>query len=89
MGWKKSRPCAWNLCEGNSNESVANEKVMEMLSNASNGEKEKISGDTSSISHGMSRSMNDWASMAFKLDGLRKVSRLSLLGNILDCKVRI
>ena len=44
MNGLEEKSTMWNLCEGNSNESVANEKVMEMLSNASNGEKEKNNG---------------------------------------------
>jgi len=54
---------------------------MEMLSNASNGEKEKNNGgDTSSISHGMSRSMIDWASMAFKLDRFEESVKIVIVG---------
>ena len=81
MNGLEEKSTMWNLCEGNSNESVANEKVMEMLSNASDGEKEKNNvGDASSISHGMSRSMIDWASMAFKLDRFDESVKIVIVG---------
>lgn len=67
MNGLEEKATMWNLCEG----SVANEKVMKMLSS---GEK-----DLDGLS-GMSRSMIDWARMAFKLDGFEEEVKIVIVG---------
>jgi len=69
MNGLEEKSTMWNLCEG----SMANEKVMDMLAEAS-GEK-----DLCGVS-GMSRSMTDWARMAFKLDGFEKDVKIVIVG---------
>jgi len=69
MNGLEEKSTMWNLCEG----SMANEKVMDMLAEAS-GEK-----DLCGVS-GMSRSMTDWARMAFKLDGFEEDVKIVIVG---------
>ena len=61
----------WNLCEGSGGH--LNDKVMDMLSNAS-GEKEL------DAMGGMSRSMVHWARMAFKLDRFEESVKIVIVG---------
>ena len=56
----------WNLIEGKG----ANEKVISMLDD----------GETLCGVSGMSRSMTDWARMAFKLDGFQKEVKIVIVG---------
>jgi len=71
LGGLEEKSTMWNLCE--SKESVANEKVMDMLSNASNNKDLDVMG-------GMSRSMIDWARMAFKLDRFEECVKIVIVG---------
>ena len=57
----------WNLCEG----SVANEKVLAMLASGQE--------DLDTLG-GISRSMIDWARMAFKLDGFKESVKIVIVG---------
>lgn len=67
MNGLEEKAAMWNLCEG----SVANERVMQMLAS---GEKDLVSGS------GMSRSMIDWARMAFKLDRFEESVKILIVG---------
>lgn len=66
MGGLEAKSTMWNLIEGD----VANEKVMKMLNN----------GETLCGLSGMTRSMTDWARMAFKLDGFEKEVKIVIVG---------
>ena len=67
MNGLEEKATMWNLCEG----SVANERVMHALAS---GEEQ-----LDSLS-GMSRSMIDWARMAFKLDRFEKSVKILIVG---------
>ena len=68
MNGLEEKATMWNLCEGTN---VANEKVMEMLAR---GEE-----DLDALS-GMSRSMIDWARMAFNLDRFDVSVKIVIVG---------
>lgn len=72
MNGLEEKATMWNLLEG----SVANDRVMEMLGT---GEVDK-SCTTTNTSMGMSRSMIDWARMAFKLDRFEDDVKIVIVG---------
>jgi CTP synthase (UTP-ammonia lyase) len=67
MNGLEEKATMWNLCEG----SVANEKVLAMLANGQE--------DLDTLG-GISRSMIDWARMAFKLDGFQESVKIVIVG---------
>ncbi len=73
MNGLEEKATMWNLLEG----SVANDRVMEMLGT---GEKVDKSCTTTNTSVGMSRSMIDWARMAFKLDRFEDDVKIVIVG---------
>jgi CTP synthase (UTP-ammonia lyase) len=66
MGGLEEKATMWNLIEGD----VANEQVLAKLDNG-----ESLCGVS-----GMTRSMTDWARMAFKLDGFQKEVKIVIVG---------
>lgn len=68
MNGLEEKATMWNLLDG----SVANDKVMEMLGCGST--------TTTTTTAGMSRSMIDWARMAFKLDRFDKDVKIVIVG---------
>ena len=67
MNGLEEKATMWNLCEG----SVANEKVLAMLASGQE--------DLDTLG-GISRSMIDWARMAFKLDGFEESVKIVIVG---------
>jgi len=67
MNGLEEKATMWNLCEG----SVANEKVLTMLASGQ---------DDLDTLGGISRSMVDWARMAFKLDGFKESVKIVIVG---------
>ena len=73
MNGLEEKATMWNLLEG----SVANDRIMEMLGT---GETVDKSCTTDNTSMGMSRSMIDWARMAFKLDRFEDDVKIVIVG---------